>query len=671
MDRSDRTIATDVTREQLSIPISGGCIGATRYKPVGFDESLPAILMTTPYRKDDKITFGAYYPTLQYLALHGYEVVVSDLLGTGASSGLKEKPLGLEGAEVAEVIEWIAKQDWTDGAVGMFGKSYGGMTQLQAAAQQPDSLKTIVPIASPMPGYSCNYHNQAPTSLMIASWYTEMLALQTLPVPNHDVAGSWADRWGDRLDQTTQRTPWMFSSLEHPEKDAFWSDRDIDLSQIEVPTFAVCGFRDFTSAATIRYFEDIPAPTRLLLGPWRHTIPHRGRESRINFRPQLLEWYDHFLKREDNGALDRPKITYWTERDGGWKIDGGDWRTRDSWPRHSTGDNEIVSFRVGKCGLSTPESTLSEVAVSKTNDHTVGVHSMTQIINGKITNPDTNEDDRRSITFDTEPLSHPVEFTGTGSVELFVHSTVQSPIVAVRVNDVSSDGSSKPVTHTYLKADSGNPVAERVSTNESYNGNTGILYSLNVDLRPVSHVFERGHKIRLSISPAFFPYTFGTREQGVFTIVSTQSRQSLVTVPGTRHPVDGPDFQDTVRMDSPNTELVPTTSPFIKNSGSSVEVTREVNNGPVGYRSEAMSMLDLPENTELHSESKLTAESTSDDPASASIQCEYTKTLTHRGAVYEVVSKSTLTQDVVVISLWCLIDGDTIFEKRWRKLGWS
>jgi len=109
--------------------------------------------MYVPYHKDDYITYGAYDPIVRYLAASGYEVVVADMVGTGASSGqIEEMFPQREGKEAATIVEWLADREWTTGSVGMFGKSYGGITALYAAAYQPDALEAIVPIHTPYTG---------------------------------------------------------------------------------------------------------------------------------------------------------------------------------------------------------------------------------------------------------------------------------------------------------------------------------------------------------------------------------------------------------------------------------------------------------------------------------------------------------------------------------------
>ena len=65
-------------------------------------------------------------------------------------------------------MEWIARQPWCTGKVGMFGKSYGGFTALQVAALQPAHLATVVPVYFTDDRYTddCHYRGGLPARLL-------------------------------------------------------------------------------------------------------------------------------------------------------------------------------------------------------------------------------------------------------------------------------------------------------------------------------------------------------------------------------------------------------------------------------------------------------------------------------------------------------------------------
>ena len=99
----------------------------------------PALLTRTPYNKDGVSGDGRYY------AERGYVVVANDVRGRYASEGIWRLIVD-DPQDGFEVVEWMARQDWSDGKVGTFGTSYPGGTQHALAEMNPPHLTTMVPI---------------------------------------------------------------------------------------------------------------------------------------------------------------------------------------------------------------------------------------------------------------------------------------------------------------------------------------------------------------------------------------------------------------------------------------------------------------------------------------------------------------------------------------------
>ena len=99
-------------------------------------------------------TYGSTDYIVQTLLSYGYAYVCADARGTGASYGVKIDFSEYFASDGAELVDWIAEQDWSDGNVGMFGGSYLGYTQLEIASEQPEALKAIFPEVVSFDGYS-------------------------------------------------------------------------------------------------------------------------------------------------------------------------------------------------------------------------------------------------------------------------------------------------------------------------------------------------------------------------------------------------------------------------------------------------------------------------------------------------------------------------------------
>ena len=644
------------THDDLLIPVCGETVAATRYEPIEDDGPLPALLMYVPYHKDDYITYGAYDPLVRYLAASGYEVVVADMLGTGASSGkISEMFPQREATEAVEIVEWLADRDWTTGRVGMFGKSYGGITALYAAAERPDALEAIVPIETPYTGYRNGYFSGGVFEYygIGVGWLTLMQVLDVKPPNRRDREGRWADVWRERLEAVRERDPWLFQFLDHEAKDDYWQDKDIDVDRIETPTFAVGGWRDGYTFETMEFFEPIDAPKRLLLGPWRHTMPHRGRESAIDFRPQVVKWFDHFLKDADNGALEHDRIEYWTELDGGGEVDGGVWRGRESWPTAETTD-ETLPFALTPDGLSRETAFDEALEREYEFDHTVGVHSYD---NASPAPGDTNPDDLRSLTFETGPLDSAVEWTGTGTATLRVEPTTDDPIVVVRVMDVAPDGSAIHITHGQVR------MQYRDGPEEPNEVVPGQEYELDVPLKPKSHVFEAGHRVRVAISGSWLPRILPTRDQGTFTVRSTPDDPSVVVFPGVERETTS--FDDAIEMGSPD-ETIPSESTFTSGGSSSWEVSRERTTDAATLTTTEAHTIDAPYAT-VDSETRTEVKALPKDPTSVAANTRSEVTMEYDTETVRIVATNHISRDTTQLTTEVTVDGQRVFEETWTR----
>ena len=98
--------------------------------------------------------YGSSDTIVQTLLSYGYAYVCADVRGTGASYGVKVDFMPEIATDGAQLVDWIAQQDWSDGNVGMFGGSYLGYSQLAVAGEEPEALKAIFPEVVALDGYS-------------------------------------------------------------------------------------------------------------------------------------------------------------------------------------------------------------------------------------------------------------------------------------------------------------------------------------------------------------------------------------------------------------------------------------------------------------------------------------------------------------------------------------
>jgi uncharacterized protein len=138
---------------QQKIPVRDGVnLSANIYKPSQMTEPLPVILMITPYVSYYNPEYGPYY------AENGYVFVYVDTRGRGNSEG-EFAPFEQDGKDGYDVVEWLARQTWCNGKVGMMGSSYRGMVQWLTLKEFPPALHSIAPTASVAPGVDFPHYN--------------------------------------------------------------------------------------------------------------------------------------------------------------------------------------------------------------------------------------------------------------------------------------------------------------------------------------------------------------------------------------------------------------------------------------------------------------------------------------------------------------------------------
>ena len=134
-----------VEKNQTITASDGTKLAADVYRPgrggTPLDGTFPALLTRTPYNKDGSAGEGRYY------AERGYVVVANDVRGRYGSEGTWRLIVD-DPKDGLDVVEWVARQPWSNGKVGTFGTSYPGGTQHALAEMNPPHLTTMIPIDS-------------------------------------------------------------------------------------------------------------------------------------------------------------------------------------------------------------------------------------------------------------------------------------------------------------------------------------------------------------------------------------------------------------------------------------------------------------------------------------------------------------------------------------------
>ena len=188
-----KPVFAQTIRETFNVEMFDGetlYVEVVRPDPAAYGERrLPVIMEASPYHgtladrngtrifPDPVDANGNKLGLTGYFAPRGYAVVMVDLRGTGRSTGCLDHGGQNDAKDLKTIVEWAARQPWSNGRVGMTGHSYVGSTPSIAAAQQPEGLVTIVPSAGLASFYDHQFNRGVPWLLQ---WAGPMFAYEGL-----------------------------------------------------------------------------------------------------------------------------------------------------------------------------------------------------------------------------------------------------------------------------------------------------------------------------------------------------------------------------------------------------------------------------------------------------------------------------------------------------------
>ena len=165
----------------------GVCLSADVYRP-DRPGRFGAILEHIPYRKDDLRAMQDRGQNL-VLAEAGFACIRLDVRGTGSSEGVAvDEYTEAEQLDGVEVVDWISNQEWCNGNVGSWGKSYGGFSCIQLAARRPPALRAIAPVYATDDRYSddMHYDGGAVAAFELTNYPVRMIGMNALPPGDGD-----------------------------------------------------------------------------------------------------------------------------------------------------------------------------------------------------------------------------------------------------------------------------------------------------------------------------------------------------------------------------------------------------------------------------------------------------------------------------------------------------
>ncbi|WP_019501973.1 CocE/NonD family hydrolase [Pseudanabaena sp. PCC 6802] len=510
---------------QVPIPMRDGInLTADIYRPKGVDTPLPVLLMRLPYGRAIASTVTYAHPS--WYAMQGYIVVIQDVRGCGTSAG-EFYPFRHEYEDGYDTVRWCAQQlAGTNGKVGMYGFSYQGVTQFQAAVMQPPGLVTICPAMASADFYHGWFYFGGALCLdFVLGWALQLTQnraqflklepqatnlfnaqkrlvelLETAPLESIDVLkqeplGQFFFDWirSDRADSS------------------YWQELN-PLSRFErydLPALHIAGWADLFIAGTIDTYIHAQQHTKqlqkLVVGPWQH-MPWLRQVGEIDFGETAVsqidalqvDWFDYWLKGIDNGIVDRAPVRVFL-------MGKNQWSDLPNWPGSQSDriakeiedtTNEQLDFYLH------PNHQLKNSAPP--TDFPPDLY----VYDPRIPNPSTpyGPYDQRLVhqrwdvlLYQSDVLVEELDICGTPEFLLYAATTAPDTDWIIKLMDIYPDGQQMLISMGVLRA------KYRHAWHEPINIEADLVLDYAIALRPTCHCFLIGHRLGVAIASAAFP----------------------------------------------------------------------------------------------------------------------------------------------------------------------
>ena len=479
-----------VTEKHEMIPMRDGVrLSAYLYFPPG--EGPWPVLLEQRYANPRGVSTRQ---SLARLAKGGYVVAIANFRGAQESEGTWVGYRALGWGELKDgydLVEWLAAQKWSTGKIGTFGGSQAGYAQNFLAVTQPPHLVAQFMTDTGLSLFQEGYRIGGATR---PERFKGMDANCRVPAHNRALLAEW---------------------FSHPTYDDYWKVEDCSLhfAEMNVPCFTLGSWFDFMCQGSVESYigrQRLGGPNsrgkqKLLIGPWLHGGSKANKIGDLEFpenakfglEEQMLKWFDHYLQGKDNGVERQPAVRYYVMGATGEKdAPGNEWRSADDWPMMA---DPTSYFLHADRTLSQKRSGPGEDTVTFLSDP---LHPATIPGTAFPGAKDAREFEKQAEvrTFTTDVLTEPVEWTGDVKAELLVSSDAPDTDFIVRISDVYPDGRS------ILIADYVRRARYRDGFEKEAFLKPGEIYKVAFHVGWMSQIFNRGHRIRVTVASTGAPF---------------------------------------------------------------------------------------------------------------------------------------------------------------------
>ena len=427
-------------KDSVLIPTKNGIdISAIIVRKKTNTSPLPAILFYTTYHQGSgDAIFGKRSADRDYVGIVAY--------ARGIRTDINNyKPYENEATDIYDIIDWISKQPWCNGSVGMFGGSYTGFSQWATAKNVHPALKTIVPQVAVMPGYDTPMENNVQMNLGLY-WshdnvYKKEPLRRSLPFEwfEDGIAFKEMDSLAGYKNSVFQK--W----LQHPNYDNYWQSlvpSPEEYAKLNIPILTTTGYYDGSQIGAIQYFKlhnkyNKNANHYFVIGPYDHWGGQRrpaknlmGYEidsvANVSMMELAYDWLDFILKGKSKPELLKGKVNYQVMGTNEW--------------RHSSSlqgiNSDTLTFYLDKTTLSAQKpnvSTFEKQIVDFKDRETENNYYTPEIIFDTL-------DASNGLVFSTEPFQNEFNINGSFTGNLWATINKKDMDVSLALYELMPDG---------------------------------------------------------------------------------------------------------------------------------------------------------------------------------------------------------------------------------------
>ena len=423
----------------------------------------------------------------------GYVHVIMNVRGTGKSEGYYDFLGRQEIQDIYDAIEWLAKQPWSNGKVGMFGPSYFTMVQKRVAALNPPSLKCIFAMYGLTDLYrDLDYHGGILHHNFRTRWIPKLANLrfknrmkEKLGVEEYQrrVQAALSDPEIAAIPALVEalrepdkgRNAWIVEPLLFPLYSEFWQEwHAATQGDLKIPAYlgSCWGVYGIHLAGDMRSWEQWQGPKKFTIG-----APIYLDRPVFQYHYESLRWFDLWLKGNDTGIMDEPPVHVFL--DGG----EGEWIEANEWPLAQT---RWTPFYLHENGL------LSEHEFWANEAPTIYVDSPYE---------------RGSASFRTPAMVEATDVCGPMALTLYASTTDNEVLWFVQLLEIDPKGTERLLTRGWLRGSQRRIDPSRSKPWSPYHTHEqrepltpNEIYRFDIEIRPYGIRLRPGYRLAIRIS---------------------------------------------------------------------------------------------------------------------------------------------------------------------------